>query len=239
VSDISSQVWQLNEQFIYGSKNPGVVTDARCYMGWIASQYDMDLPAGYTVPASCRQSSGSREDIQQQQCRIHTGYDLERPKFMPCPGVQVDQTTQNPNCTDVANFHTDCSKQAITGCHYSITKHITHGFCDFTHTETNDKGNRTIWTECRLAATKGYSYNVYQCYDRRGKKGTCANNCRGVDPNAIIIGGTAVLAASAIGFTAVQTMGVVGAAGVGVAGVGGAAAMMMSSGCPRGFCVVR
>ena len=28
---------------------------------------------------------------------------------------------------------------------------------------------------------------------------TCANNCRGVNPNSVIVGGTAVLAASSIG----------------------------------------
>ena len=28
---------------------------------------------------------------------------------------------------------------------------------------------------------------------------TCANNCRGVNPNSVIVGGTAVLAAASIG----------------------------------------
>ena len=28
---------------------------------------------------------------------------------------------------------------------------------------------------------------------------TCANNCRGVNPNSVIVGGTAVLAASSVG----------------------------------------
>ena len=28
---------------------------------------------------------------------------------------------------------------------------------------------------------------------------TCANNCRGVNPNSVIVGGTAVLAATSIG----------------------------------------
>ena len=34
--------------------------------------------------------------------------------------------------------------------------------------------------------------------DKGGNNMTCANNCRGVDPNAVIIGGGAVLAAAGI-----------------------------------------
>ena len=53
---------------------------------------------------------------------------------------------------------------------------------------------------------------------------TCANNCRGVDPNSVIIGGGAVLAATAVGglsFSSVLApvlgIGAVAAAGGGLA----------------------
>ena len=46
---------------------------------------------------------------------------------------------------------------------------------------------------------------------------TCANNCRGVDPNSVIIGGGAVLAASALGGQAVA-----GLLGIGAVAAGGA-----------------
>ena len=59
---------------------------------------------------------------------------------------------------------------------------------------------------------------------------TCANNCKGVNPNAVIIGGSAVLAASTVTLQQVLTISVgVAAAGGGAAAVG----QMMNRGCPR------
>ena len=60
---------------------------------------------------------------------------------------------------------------------------------------------------------------------------TCANNCKGVNPNAVIIGGSAVLAASTVTLQQVLTISAVGVAAAG----GGAAAVgqMMNRGCPR------
>ena len=50
---------------------------------------------------------------------------------------------------------------------------------------------------------------------------TCANNCKGVDPNSVIIGGSAVLgAATATGITLLQ------AGGLTVGGAGAAALAM-------------
>ena len=60
---------------------------------------------------------------------------------------------------------------------------------------------------------------------------TCANNCKGVNPNAVIIGGTAVLSAAAVTPLQVLTIGVEAA----VAAGGGAVALsqiMSSSSCP-------
>ena len=61
---------------------------------------------------------------------------------------------------------------------------------------------------------------------------TCANNCRGVNPNSVIIGGGAVLAAAtAGGLGYLAPVGAVGA--VGAAAAGGTAALMASMQCPR------
>ena len=63
---------------------------------------------------------------------------------------------------------------------------------------------------------------------------TCSNNCRGVDPNSVIIGGSAVLgAAAATGITLLQGGGLA----VGTLGAAGAAALAMRQ-CPRGQCRV-
>ena len=59
---------------------------------------------------------------------------------------------------------------------------------------------------------------------------TCANNCKGVNPNAVIIGGTAVLAASTVTLQQVLAISAVAAAGGGGAFAVG---QMMNRGCPR------
>ena len=59
---------------------------------------------------------------------------------------------------------------------------------------------------------------------------TCANNCRGVDPNSVIIGGGAVLAASAVGGLA-GISGLAPVLGLGAAAAAGGVALSMD-GCP-------
>ena len=62
----------------------------------------------------------------------------------------------------------------------------------------------------------------------QGYLGTCANNCRGVDPNSVIIGGGAVLAASAVG--GLSFFGLAPALGLGA--VAAAAGGMALTQCP-------
>ena len=65
--------------------------------------------------------------------------------------------------------------------------------------------------------------------DSENKTLTCANNCRGVDPNAVVIGGGALLAATALG--SLQLLpGVVGLAGT--LAMGTAAMAILDNGCP-------
>ena len=72
--------------------------------------------------------------------------------------------------------------------------------------------------------------------DRDGNLMTCANNCRGVDPNSVIIGGSAVLAAAALGAQSF-ILPAVGMAGVG--GVGAVGLAMAMQPCNNGQCLVR
>merc|ERR1719450_208329 len=48
------KILKQDNQTIYGSENPGVFTDARCFMDWIARQYRMRMPSHYIKPASCQ-----------------------------------------------------------------------------------------------------------------------------------------------------------------------------------------
>ena len=54
--------------YIYRGSNPAVVTDATCYMDWIAEQYQLRLDDDYEFKASCFQSSGDEEDINKDEC---------------------------------------------------------------------------------------------------------------------------------------------------------------------------
>ena len=55
-------------KYIYRGSNPAVVTDATCYMDWIAEQYNLRLEDDYESKASCSQSSGDKEDINKDVC---------------------------------------------------------------------------------------------------------------------------------------------------------------------------
>ena len=54
--------------FIYRGSNPAVVSDATCYMDWIAEQYNLRLDYDYDRKASCFQSSGDKQDINKDVC---------------------------------------------------------------------------------------------------------------------------------------------------------------------------
>ena len=65
--------------------------------------------------------------------------------------------------------------------------------------------------------------------DKSGNNMTCANNCRGVDPNSVIIGDGAVLAASAVGGLGIS--GLAPVLGLGAAAAAGGVALSMDR-CP-------
>ena len=62
----------------------------------------------------------------------------------------------------------------------------------------------------------------------------CSNNCRGVNPNAIIIGGTAVAIAAAVSQTLLLSPAAIGVVGLGAGAVGvGAASGLFRNQCPN------
>ena len=58
----------MDEKISYGAENPGIFTDAYCYLPWIASEYGMRLPDGYVRPSSCDQTIGDRRNINLTEC---------------------------------------------------------------------------------------------------------------------------------------------------------------------------
>ena len=60
--------------YIYRGSNPAVVTDATCYMDWIAEQYQLRLDYDYESKASCSKSSGDKQDINKDECVTASNY---------------------------------------------------------------------------------------------------------------------------------------------------------------------
>ena len=59
--------------FLYSGENAAVVTDATCYMQWIADQYGLRLSQEYKKKASCTHGRGNRRDFNQTMCKTSFG----------------------------------------------------------------------------------------------------------------------------------------------------------------------
>ena len=99
-------------------------------------------------------------------------------------------------------------------------------YCDFTEVE---QITGKVFSQCRLYEQEGFAYNVNQCLTNIGGiyyYANCANNCIGVDPNAIIGAGVAAVTASGILATELVVPILGGMGALGVAGALGAGSMM-------------
>ena len=110
--------------------------------------------------------------------------------------------------------------------HTNVQRNQFNTTCDFNYVDpwTGEK-----WDKCRLFTLEGIAMNVNQCKaDPPGGPdpnygyitATCHNNCKGVDPSAIIGAGVAAVVATGIAAQAVLPAigGAVGLGGVGAVG---------------------
>ena len=164
-------------------------------MDWIAEQYGLRLPPGFTIPTSCWTPSGDRNSANNTQCFSRA--------------IRFNETSNKPE-----------------RCRF------TPGF---------DK--------CRLfsydpMAKPNFNLNFYYCLNVNNEMAACANDCPGVDPNAVVVGGEAALLSLAVAASVgPDLLGPVLGAGVGLAGLGlGGVAMNRRPGlaaCPAGQCRAR
>ena len=174
------------------SSNPAVFTDARCYLDWIAAEYGLSMPAGYTKPASCSEATGDRAAVNNTNC-------LSR-------AIRFNETSNIPEK------------------------------CAF------GPGGKCYLYAYDFDAKPAFNLNFYYCLNGKKQPAICANDCPGVDPNSVVIGGEAALLSLAVAATAgPQFLGPVLGAGVGLAGLGlGGVAMNMdrtrSGPCGAGQC---
>ena len=204
-------------------------------MNWIASQYNMKISSQYTELAECSETAGrgNISDIDQVECAAQ----LMSPKFpqvrkwFPC-ALKLQQPTDcgangcKPDCTDVTNFHESCLNRDISGCYEMVRVKESRTTCDF--------NNASHPSECSNNGGEGFNENIYQCRNSKGDLAICSNNCRGVNPNAIIIGGTAVAIAAAVSQTLLLSPAAIGVVGLGAGAVGvGAASGLFGNQCPN------
>ena len=83
-----------------------------------------------------------------------------------------------------------------------------------------------------------YSENTFYCVDTEGRLAACANNCPGVDPNAIIVGGGLVTASAIGGIGLLYSAGLPMIVGAGI-GVGSLGLGITRSMCAPPFCSAR
>ena len=112
-------------------------------------------------------------------------------------------------------------------------------YCNFSAVE-NKTGK--VWDKCQLyTPVEGLAYNVNQCientHDGTARYSNCANNCIGVDPNAIIranVEEATVTGLAGLGlFGGFGTLGLIGAAGGAIMTGGGL--MIAQSMCAGSF----
>ena len=227
-------------------------------MDWIAGQYRMRIPGG--KPKECFDSyypslssqnkawdwfseqvvpgTGNESDIDKEDCRGSFNYDhidgytIEHKSCSSFP--KLTSTLQcnancTPDCTKVDDFAASCKEGEISGCvnNKAIWASQKYDKCAFNYALNST--SRT-WKECRLQGAEGFSYNIYQCQNEEGKLGVCANNCKGVNPNSIIIGGFAPVF---VGFAAGQATLQAGLGVAGLAGIAGVGAMGLMGQCPN------
>ena len=171
------------EGLLYRGENPTVVTDATCFMDWIADQYHLTLPKEYTKKASCTLGRGDRMDFNKPVCKTNLGT-----------------------------------------------------YCNFEFVDAEGEA----WDSCRLLTDEGregLAFNVNRCIDGNNDVANCANNCKGVDPNAII--GAGVAAVATTGLTLVGFLGpALGIGGIGAVGAAGGALMTRMDTCQFPLCRV-
>ena len=173
------------------SSNPAVFTDGRCYLDWIAAQYGLSMPAGYTRPEACAVASGDRAAV------------------------------NNTKCLSRALYFKQISSQT--------TK------CKFLPGGAREK---CLLYAADERAQPTYNLNFYYCYDILDQLAICANDCPGVDPNAVVVGGEAALVGLAVAASVgPDLLGPLLGAGVGLAGLGlSQVGSMTRTACPAGQC---
>ena len=157
-------VFIFDNQISYSSANPGIFTDAHCYLPWIAASYGMKLPEGYTYKASCGESRGKRDVINEETCWGQDAENLSRERCLNweqpnngLPGYASEYLCQQ----DILINGTSNAPTSLTTLDIFESQLIRD--CDFENQTYTKNGMDIPWNQCMLEAREGYAYNIYMC----------------------------------------------------------------------------
>ena len=148
-------VYIFDNQISYSSGNPGIFTDAYCYLPWIAATYGMKMPKGYTTKPSCGVSKGRRNVINETTCLGQDSENLDRGRCKNWEGTYPSEY--------------ECQQDILVNGTTSITTGsspdipLEPRYCDFENQTYTKNGMNMPWDRCMLEAREGYAYNIYMC----------------------------------------------------------------------------
>ena len=147
-------VYIFDNQISYSSSNPGIFTDAYCYLPWIAAMYGMKLPENFTSKASCGETQGSRAVLNETVC---LGQDAENLNRGRCQGWQENYESEYECQQDILINGTVNSESPSSQPEEGPRQ------CDFENHNYTKNGLSIPWDKCMLEAREGYAYNIYLC----------------------------------------------------------------------------
>ena len=131
----------------------------------------MKLPKGYTYKASCKESKGRRDVIDEPTCLGQDAENLFRERCLnweqAVPGyaseyecqqdILINGTSNAPQ-TLVTTVDCGCGEiPAVLSTEDQIRE------CDFKNHRYTKNGLDVPWDQCFLEAREGYAYNIYLC----------------------------------------------------------------------------
>ena len=179
MSKSCDSLYIFDNQISYSSSNPGIFTDAYCYLPWIAEMYGMKPPKDYTEKASCKETHGRKnvihearclgldsENLKRERCKNwHLNTDKYKSEY-DCQKDLVENDLLKPGCVDgnqLTGAKSECSTIPKEFQEIDQRPPTVPRFCDFESHTYSRNGLSIPWNQCMLEAREGYAYNIYLC----------------------------------------------------------------------------
>ena len=161
MSKSCDSIYIFDNQISYSSSNPGIFTDAYCYLPWIASVFGMKPPKDHADKASCSESKGRRDVIDEAQCM---GLDSENLHREQCTNWYPHYKSEYECQQDLVENGRP-NPQKIPLSEQVVDEHppTEPRMCDFEKHTYSKNGLNIPWDRCMLEAREGYAYNIYMC----------------------------------------------------------------------------